>query len=82
MAIRGRISIASFYYYATPVFILLDYFGGVNVRVAGSVAGVPPAIRRQDAFGTARSGCPIRLYSLHRRDAKLCRHSLLEQEDL
>jgi len=34
MGLRGRISIASLYYYATPVFILLDYFGGVNVRVA------------------------------------------------
>ncbi len=33
MATRGRLSIASFYYYATPVFILLDYFGGVSVRV-------------------------------------------------
>jgi len=34
MGIRGRYSIASLYYYATPVFILLDYFGGVSVRVA------------------------------------------------
>lgn len=34
MAIRGRYSIAGLYYYATPVFVLLDYFGGVNVRVA------------------------------------------------
>ncbi len=33
MAIRGRYSIASLYYYATPVFVLLDYFGGVSVRV-------------------------------------------------
>jgi len=31
MAIRGRYSIASLYYYATPVFILLDYFGGVSI---------------------------------------------------
>ncbi len=33
MIIRGRYSIASLYYYATPVFILLDYFGGISVRV-------------------------------------------------
>jgi hypothetical protein len=29
-----RYSIASVYYYLTPVFVLLGYFGGVNVRVA------------------------------------------------
>ena len=34
MNIRGRISIASLYYYATPVFMLLDYVGGVSVRAA------------------------------------------------
>lgn len=34
MAIRGRYSIASLYYYVTPVFVLLDYVGGVSVRVA------------------------------------------------
>jgi hypothetical protein len=33
MSIRGRFSIASLYYYVTPVFVLLDYFGGVSVRV-------------------------------------------------
>ncbi len=33
MVVRGRYSIASLYYYATPVFVLLDYFGGVSVRV-------------------------------------------------
>jgi len=34
MAIRSRYSIASVYYYITPVFILLDYVGGVSIRVA------------------------------------------------
>ena len=32
MITRGRYSIASLYYYGTPVFILLDYFGGVSIR--------------------------------------------------
>lgn len=30
----ARHAIPRFYYYATPLFILLDYFGGINVRVA------------------------------------------------
>ena len=34
MAIRGRYSISSLYYYITPVFILLDYVGGISIRVA------------------------------------------------
>ncbi len=34
METRGRFSISSLYYYITPAFILLDYFGGINVRVA------------------------------------------------
>jgi hypothetical protein len=33
MIIRGRYSIPSIYYYMTPLFILLDYFGGISVRV-------------------------------------------------
>jgi len=34
MDTRGRFSISSLYYYITPAFILLDYVGGINVRVA------------------------------------------------
>ena len=34
MHTRGRHSIPSVYYYITPLFILLDYLGGINVRVA------------------------------------------------
>jgi hypothetical protein len=34
MGFRDRFSIPSLYYYVTPVFILLDYVGGVSVRVA------------------------------------------------
>jgi len=34
MSMYSRHSITSLYYYITPLFILLDYFGGVNVRVA------------------------------------------------
>jgi hypothetical protein len=34
MRIYGKLSITSLYYYGTPLFILLDYFGGINVRVA------------------------------------------------
>ncbi len=30
----ARHVVPRFYYYATPAFILLDYFGGINVRVA------------------------------------------------
>ncbi len=30
----ARHAVPRFYYYATPLFILLDYFGGINVRVA------------------------------------------------
>ena len=32
--IRGKHSITSLYYYFTPLFIVLDYLGGINVRVA------------------------------------------------
>lgn len=35
-----RYSIPRFYYLVTPAFILLDYFGGINVRVA-ALDGVP-----------------------------------------
>ena len=34
MAIRGRYSIPSLYYYITPLFVLLDYGWGISVRVA------------------------------------------------
>ena len=34
MSIGYRNSIARWYFYITPLFILLDYFGGVNVRVS------------------------------------------------
>ncbi len=34
MSISYRNSIARWYFYITPLFILLDYFGGVNVRVS------------------------------------------------
>jgi hypothetical protein len=34
MRIEPRHAIPKFYYYITPLFILLDYFGGINVRVA------------------------------------------------
>ena len=34
MRIEPRHAIPKFYYYITPVFILLDYFGGLSVRAA------------------------------------------------
>ena len=34
MATRGRYSIPSIYYYATPVFVLLDYGWGISIRAA------------------------------------------------
>jgi len=34
MNIHGRHSIPSIYYYITPLFLALDYFGGINVRVS------------------------------------------------
>ncbi|MCK5258737.1 MAG: hypothetical protein KAJ69_04390 [Thermoplasmatales archaeon] len=34
MSISYKNSIARWYFYLTPLFILLDYFGGVNVRVS------------------------------------------------
>ena len=34
MSISYKNSIARWYFYITPLFILLDYFGGVNVRVS------------------------------------------------
>jgi hypothetical protein len=34
MRTRKRHFIPKWYYYATPLFILLDYLGGINVRVA------------------------------------------------
>ena len=34
MRIEPRHTIPKFYYYITPVFILLDYFGGLSVRAA------------------------------------------------
>lgn len=34
MRTHGKHSITSLYYYMTPLFIVLDYLGGVNVRVA------------------------------------------------
>lgn len=34
MSIGFKNSIARWYFYITPLFILLDYFGGVNVRVS------------------------------------------------
>lgn len=34
MRIEPRHAIPKFYYYITPLFILLDYFGGISVRVA------------------------------------------------
>lgn len=40
MSIRDRNSIARLYFYITPVFILLDYFLGVNVRVS-ALEGMP-----------------------------------------
>ena len=33
MIVRGRYSVPSVYYYITPVFILLDYIGGISIRV-------------------------------------------------
>lgn len=33
MNIQGRHSVPSIYYYMTPLFIALDYFGGINIRV-------------------------------------------------
>lgn len=32
--IHGKLSIMSLYYYFTPLFIVFDYVGGINVRVA------------------------------------------------
>ena len=40
MSIGYRNSIARLYFYITPVFILLDYFLGVNVR-ASALEGMP-----------------------------------------
>jgi hypothetical protein len=34
MVIHGRHSITSLYYYITPLFIVFDYLGGINIRVA------------------------------------------------
>ena len=34
MRLEPRQTIPKFYYYITPLFILLDYFGGLSVRVA------------------------------------------------
>jgi len=34
MTIRGRYLVPSVYYYITPLFILLDYAGGLSIRVA------------------------------------------------
>ncbi len=34
MSIGFKNSVARWYFYITPLFILLDYFGGVNVRVS------------------------------------------------
>ena len=34
MRIYSRLSITSLYYFGTPAFMMLDYFGGINVRVA------------------------------------------------
>ena len=34
MSIRDVSTIPKWYYYITPLFILLDYFGGINVRAA------------------------------------------------
>jgi len=34
MKIQARQTIPKFYYYITPLFILLDYFGGLSVRAA------------------------------------------------
>jgi hypothetical protein len=34
MSIHSGHTIPRLYYYITPLFILLDYFGGINVRVA------------------------------------------------
>jgi hypothetical protein len=34
MTVRGRYSVPSLYYYITPLFILLDYAGGLSIRVA------------------------------------------------
>ena len=34
MSTYNRYFIAKWYYYATPLFILLDYFLGINVRVS------------------------------------------------
>jgi len=34
MTIRGRYSVPSVYYCITPLFILLDYAGGLSIRVA------------------------------------------------
>jgi len=40
MSTGYRNSIARWYFYITPLFILLDYFGGVNVRVS-ALEGMP-----------------------------------------
>jgi hypothetical protein len=34
MKIDSRHSMTNLYYYGTPLFILMDYFGGISVRVA------------------------------------------------
>ena len=34
MSIEARQAIPKLYYYITPLFILLDYFGGINIRAA------------------------------------------------
>ena len=34
MRIEARQAIPKLYYYITPLFILLDYFGGINIRAA------------------------------------------------
>ena len=34
MEIHSRHSMTSLYYYGTPLFILMDYYGGISVRVA------------------------------------------------
>ena len=34
MRIYDKLSITSLYYFGTPLFMMLDYFGGINVRVA------------------------------------------------
>ena len=34
MMIHGKHSITSLYYYITPLFVVFDYLGGINIRVA------------------------------------------------